>query len=1409
MQLKTLNRIFAITVIAGVLVSSSMPYNTLAQSPLEVKSIDNAEQVLMKLTDAQRQALEELDARPGFVIAPNIDTHSPELVNVIVEFNQAPAKVEVMKQAVKGLRMTTKEASVKIEKAHSEFKHSFEVLKNQKSGSPQLKESKITREYRTALTGVAMTIPGTAVEDLLSSGVVKRVWKDEMVQLDLPAEPKIASESQMMDSLPQIGVDKLHAEKVTGKGIKVGVIDTGIDYNHPDLKYAYQGYRASFGSDPKAIDPNTVKGWDFVDNDADPMETTYKNWQDSKQPEINPSSGSAYYTEHGTHVSGTIAGEQKNNVDYAVEGVAPDVDLYSYRVLGPYGSGATAGVIAGIDKAISDGMDVINLSLGNSLNDPLYPTSVAINNAMLSGVVSVVAAGNAGPNELTLGAPATSALGITVGASDFAMNIPTFTSMSAGEQTVKNVKLLGKNYKDKLETLQNQSMQVMFAGLGKATDFEGKDFTGKIALIERGELAFIDKIKNAAKAGAKAVIIYNNIEGEIPSYLGEAMELIPSFSLTQADGKRLKELGDNTSLTFGALANTQTEGDSLASFSSRGPVAGSYDIKPDVVAPGVAIFSTIPEYINSPEDGVDYTTAYTRLQGTSMATPHVTGVAALVLQKHPEYTPFDVKAALMNTAVDLKGDNSVFEQGAGRIDAYDAVHTDISIKVMDTTQTIENGQVINVNDETGSISFGSHYQLENGSIEDSRKVVIKNHGEEDKTFNIEVEYHGERTGIKDAVANGIKLDVPSSVTVAGGKSSEMQPKITVPQSAAAGRYEGYIHVTNTNNPSETYQVPFTIRVAEKGIESLELSRSAAANDVRVHPFYTPIIGAKLQLKSPMQSIDIVLKDEKTDKAIGYLGTLNASTMKADVTYTITSMYTGYINPFTNDPQNPISSEKILVPEGNYKFELIGHDEQGKSYSLSQVFIVDNTAPEVTFKDYQPGVIEVDDSMYTDEDSYHALWVHGKVYDSTIDVLKGKGVNGVDQSKNQLAYYPQTSAFPGFIPVKANGDIKFGVLPEEIATKPYQLRLLATDYATAANFPGGVLYYYFVKQGTEYATNDYNKEEVRKGGTITTTLTVNNVKQLVSGEFGMRYEKAFFQYMNVKASKQFKEYAKKNHLSINLKDPVITGDSRWNTVKVGASIEGSNFAGMDGDMPFLDVTFKAISDSFYDVAYAISLPTKNFTYLKAGQEQSISIPYFAYNMFNLISTHSVISGKIKPEGFLNATGSLNNKIDYSKIGAKVYAKAANGKVYKGTISASGSYKIEGVLASSEAYTLYLEIPGHLTGVLKGQFGKQKGGEWLGQSYSDINFPLTYAGDVNKDRVIDIRDVQSVANTYGTNTPVKEDINQDNSVNETDIRFVEKNFLRIGLDAQNNKQPKETLNKKGVTDFLHELGLEPKN
>ena len=116
------------------------------------------------------------------------------------------------------------------------------------------------------------------------------------------------------------------------------------------------------------------------------------------------------------------------------------------------------------------------------------------------------------------------------------------------------------------------------------------------------------------------------------------------------------------------------------------------------------------------------------MSGTSMASPHVAGTAALILQEHPEYTPFDVKSALMNTSDDLKGDNSVYEVGAGRIDAYQAVHTDTSIKVWDKTQNIENGNVVEIDEETGSIVFGRYFKKDDQPIEASKKVTVQNNG---------------------------------------------------------------------------------------------------------------------------------------------------------------------------------------------------------------------------------------------------------------------------------------------------------------------------------------------------------------------------------------------------------------------------------------------------------------------------------------------------------------------------------------------------------------------------------------------------------------------------------------------------------------------------------------------------------
>ena len=184
---------------------------------------------------------------------------------------------------------------------------------------------------------------------------------------------------------PSIIPGNLNTTTFTGKGVKVAVIDTGIDYHHPDLQKNYAG------------------GYDLVDLDNDPMET------DESQ---------GIPTEHGTHVAGIIAANGN------IKGVAPDAEIYAYRALGPGGSGSSIQVIAAMERALKDGVDIMNLSLGNIVNGPDYPTSVAVNRAVELGIIIVIANGNNGPNHWTIGSPATATRAVSVGATASPRTIP-------------------------------------------------------------------------------------------------------------------------------------------------------------------------------------------------------------------------------------------------------------------------------------------------------------------------------------------------------------------------------------------------------------------------------------------------------------------------------------------------------------------------------------------------------------------------------------------------------------------------------------------------------------------------------------------------------------------------------------------------------------------------------------------------------------------------------------------------------------------------------------------------------------------------------------------------------------------------------------------------------------------------
>ncbi|MGL6107105.1 S8 family serine peptidase, partial [Romboutsia sp.] len=885
-------------------------------------------------------------------IQEGINTNSEELISVIVEFNTAP--LVYSKKSSPNMSQDQKVKLEKIKKEHKKFK---DLVGNKQKANQFSTAPIINHEYTNTFNGASIQIKGTEIEKLAESDVIKAIWKDETVKLELPKETKSSEITPFMSSSkPLIGVDKLHSEGIKGKGIKVGVIDTGIDYNHPDLKDNYKGEVKTGAS----IDVS--KGWDFVDNDADPMETTYKDWQGSGHPEFNPETGSEYYTSHGTHVSGTIAGTGENDKsEFATIGVAPEADLYGYRVLGPYGRGSTSDIVAAIEKSVEDGMDVINLSLGANVNDPLYPTAVATNNAMLAGVVTVLANGNAGPAPGTVGTPGTAPLPISVGASTTAIQIAKF-KIEASNNISTNGRLLARDF---TELPKIQEGEIVFCGLGKEEgDFS--NVTGKIALIERGELALNQKVINAKKAGAKAVILFNNVDGEIEHYLGENTEFIPAVSIDKVTGQKLKaalEAQEKITTKISLTEYTQTQPDLLASFSSRGPVNNG-DIKPDVVAPGVSIMSTYPEYINHPAEGDDYSQAYSRISGTSMAAPHVAGLSALVLSQNKDYDAFDVKLALMNTGDDLAQKYGVNEMGAGRINAIDAVKSQVVIKNKDASQTVnDNGEIVEVEHETGALSFGTvAISKKDTVIKD--KLIIDNKTDKTKTYDVSVEYvtPSETNGAQDAIKNKVKIGVKNNAVANKSKETSLDVSLTIPKDAEAGVYQGYIKLTSRQNNKEVHNIPFSVKYVEPGLAPIQLFTNSATNDLDwVHPWLTPGIGSYIKVNTPVEKIDIVVKDYATDKLIGYRGSLDASMLIPDYTYQLRDALDMLLMVYPIDESGKKSKIPMKLDEGKYKLEFIATDKEGNTTSKSQPFIVDNTPAQTTELSLNGGVHEIDES----------------------------------------------------------------------------------------------------------------------------------------------------------------------------------------------------------------------------------------------------------------------------------------------------------------------------------------------------------------------------------------------------------------------------------------------------------------
>jgi len=644
------------------------------------------------------------------------------------------------------------------------------------------------------------------------------------------------------------------ADGKTGTGVKVAVIDTGLDYLHAN--FGGPGTKAAFDADNHTIvEPGSfptakvIAGTDLVGDNYDSSSS------DPAQLVRHPDPDPIDCNGHGSHVAGTVAGfgvtddgnrypGPYNSSIYGSNnfrigpGVAPDAKLMIYRVFGCEGSTDEATLVEAIDQAVLEGADVINMSLGSPFGRTDEPSAAASDNAALAGTVVVTSAGNSGPNGYIVGAPSVANRAISVAAVD--ASGPTFPGADIVLNTGKTIQAINANNGSPLPpantpivVLRNTDGSVSL-GCNKA---EYAVAVNAIAVVQRGTCARVARAVFGQQAGAKAVIMINNssafppFEGKITGNpdTGEKYEVtIPFLGVRGVLGPAATQDGDDlilattaVSITAATVPNPTYQ--ALTSFSSGGPRNVDSAQKPDLAAPGQSVVST------GSGTGNDAAT----ISGTSMAAPMTAGAAALVTQAHPTWDTDSIKAALINTAGKAGGPAlNVRVGGAGVVQVQKAVNS----KVIATTTG-----------GTDTLSFG--HEALSGAYNETLKLTLKNTSGSDVSYNL--------TATGAALGLGISFS-PSSVTVPGNSSVTVDVNASMSAAAVAAlpgmstftigwggvlTTRGLVLATPTTSDAGIYPLRVPWLLAPRGLSNVTAGARSA---------YTPVAGTDGLYNSSVQ-----------------------------------------------------------------------------------------------------------------------------------------------------------------------------------------------------------------------------------------------------------------------------------------------------------------------------------------------------------------------------------------------------------------------------------------------------------------------------------------------------------------------------------------------------------------------------
>jgi subtilisin family serine protease len=758
--------------------------------------------------------------------------------SVIVELNEAPAAHAIYKAREAGTPLSAEQIQLlrsDLARKQDRFLQTIKALginatlESVNIPLPNAGTTNVQHRYTLVFNGMTLDVADASISELSSLANVKKVHevKELTPMLDASVEytraPELYGETYDLTAYDNFG------DGFEGQGTYVAVIDTGIDWANPMFGDDITPPR--HGATPPVAGANNNKVAYYL-----PI-----------AGEIMDGYG------HGTHVAATAAGYKgwapgadgipNTDDDVPLHGVAPQAQLMAYQVCNGSGRCVTPATILALEDAVSPRSltgyakpvaDVINLSLGGP-GGPDDASAIAASNAALAGAVVVAAAGNSGPGESTIGSPAAGRHVIAVAASNDPGVVPNSVEVLTEDGNTVDTSIAAMVAALAADSNLQRPItdpivgNYVFAGFADTPDQVPVSVLGNICLTVRGSTVDVEaadagtglignKAANCQAKGAIATLVYNSEPGEIGPVLAPGAS--PIVTISGVSGLILQDLGygsDGVSLRLIQLnpLDPNVFVPSIAGFSSRGPVEGSGQIKADVAAPGVEILAATTK-TGPPTATMADPSGYTVASGTSMASPHVAGAAALVRQVNPSWSAGTVRAALMNTATNPRyvdgtakahnlSNDSILAQGAGLMDVRSAAQTTVIMGV--------EGDGIIEPKLLASYSYGSR-PLVNNRIMYSEKVVVTMQGLDSD----ELEYRLRVANNRELQLDGINVALSTStITVAGDNATEFLVVAQfdgdkVRDLGKAGQLEMMWYViAEPINAGETLRMPFYLK----------------------------------------------------------------------------------------------------------------------------------------------------------------------------------------------------------------------------------------------------------------------------------------------------------------------------------------------------------------------------------------------------------------------------------------------------------------------------------------------------------------------------------------------------------------------------------------------------------------------